>query len=74
MSNPYGNQFWIYCYLLNGIAFDLDKHKSSYIQKITNFATNNFSFFTHHTLSDLGKLDLITLPIASRIIQERLHT
>ena len=48
------------------LDFDLDKHKSSYIYKITNFATNkiNFRFFTHHTLSDLGKLDLIALHMA----------
>ena len=54
----------MYCYLLNGTGFDLDKHRSSCIQKIANFATNNFRFFAHHTLSDLGKLDLIALHIA----------
>ena len=67
---------WIFCYLLNGIGFNLDKHWSSSIQNITNFVTNNIKvwFFTHLTLSDLGKMDLIALQIASQIIQEGLHT
>ena len=67
---------WIYCYLLNGIEFDLDLHNSGSTREIPNFPTSNINiwFFTHHTLSDLIMLDLRVLQIASRISQERLHT
>ena len=70
-------QLRIFCYLLNGIGFKLDKHYNLVLYKnITNFTTNNIkiSFFTHLTLPDLGKMDLIALQIASRITQESLHT
>ena len=58
---------WIYCYLLNEVGLNLDLHNSSLVQKIlTVAATNNINvwFFKHHTLSHLGKFDLIILQIA----------
>ena len=41
-----------------------------------NFAVDdiNICFFTHHTLPELAKLDLIVLLIASEIIQGSLQT
>ena len=64
------------CYLLNGIGLHWHLNNSFWIQKISNVATNNINiwFLTYNALSDLGKLDLIVLLIAEKLIQESFHT
>ena len=50
---------WIYHYLLNGIGLNLDLGNSFWIRKTLNFWYLNNISFSHHTISDLGKLDCI---------------
>ena len=57
------NPLWIYYYLLNRIGVELDLDNSFWIRKILNFCyLTLLTFgFSHHTISDLGKLNLTIL-------------
>ena len=57
-------------HLLRGTGLDWHLNNSCWIQKIHNFTTNNINawFLARNALSDQGKLDLIVLLIAYRVV------